>query len=242
MTPENGKKVRVKIVRAEGKFCGREYEFDTLTKANLHLDTQSSTFPLEGYDKHDLLVELPGEDNSYKGTLLCKHPDNPHFRKTSNNVYEHMVGVLQEEIEISATDEYRKSIKELLELIKQVYKAEQDALTQTQSFSYRGLQVKRISHSVTQSSYLLSSPDGKVSFSFCCEAPYDKTSMCRVQYDGRNHEWQKTDQEIKNSIDALLSYGNTFGNGKLAESFLPYATDSAGLPIPLPEVHLIHKE
>jgi hypothetical protein len=238
MSTATPKTIKVKIVRAEGKYCGRVYEFDTLIKASLHLALYSNTFPREGYDKHDLFVEFSGEGNTYKGTMACMHPENERISESSNDVYNHMMGVLEHELKVSHTEEFRKEVAYFMELIKQVYNSEHAALIQTQSFSYRGLNVKRISYSVTQHAYSVSSPDGRISQIFCGDAEFNTEALCRSQNDGRVNQWSVTDAEIKHGIDALLSYGNTFGNGKIADSLMPFVTDHKGLPIPLPEHHL----
>ena len=230
------KVVKIQIERVEGKHCGVKYEFDTIHKANIHIANWAATYPKEGYDKHSFTILFDGDDNSYTGKLCCMHPENELFNITSNDLYAHMIGSLTEEIKVAHSDQYRQEVIEFRAFIEKVYEREISSLTQTESFTYRGLSIRRNIFSVTQSLYTISSADGNVSIGpFCGEAPYNQEALCHCQTDGRKSVWQKTDDEIRSGVDALLSNGNRFGNGKLVDKIMPFVTDKSGLMLTAPE-------
>lgn len=95
------------------------------------------------------------------------------------------------------------------------------SLTQTQKFPFKSLFIERQYSSVTQSSYSVVTPDGKVVVSgFSAEAPYNNEALCHVKYDGRKDVWAKTDQELTEDVAAFIGTVDICINGKLVEKLL----------------------
>lgn len=86
----------VKVRRAEGpsNLCRIWREFNSIKAANREITSMSHTYPKLGYDKHDYIVTF--EDGSiYEGRLDCQHPENKHYSKQSNDIYESSTSFLK---------------------------------------------------------------------------------------------------------------------------------------------------